>query len=41
MREILFVAAAKENGQSQRFLLKKAIEHYLHTRGALRVQGAT
>jgi hypothetical protein len=26
-----FVAVARENGQSQRFLLKKAIEHYLHT----------
>ena len=26
-----FVAIAKENGQSQRFLLEKAIEHYLHT----------
>jgi hypothetical protein len=25
-----FVAVAKENGQSQRFLLEKAIEHYLH-----------
>jgi hypothetical protein len=22
---------AKENGQSQRFLLEKAIEHYIHT----------
>ena len=26
-----FVAVAKENGQSQRFLLEKAIEHYLYT----------
>jgi hypothetical protein len=26
-----FVAVAKENGQSQRYLLEKAIEHYLHT----------
>jgi hypothetical protein len=26
-----FVAVAKENGQSQRFLLEKAIEHYLRT----------
>ena len=26
-----FVAVAKENGQSQRFLLETAIEHYLHT----------
>jgi hypothetical protein len=26
-----FVAVAKENGQSQRHLLEKAIEHYLHT----------
>jgi hypothetical protein len=26
-----FVAVAKENGQSQRFLLEKAIEHYIHT----------
>ena len=26
-----FVAVAKANGQSQRFLLEKAIEHYLHT----------
>ena len=26
-----FVAVARENGQSQRFLLEKAIEHYLHT----------
>jgi hypothetical protein len=25
-----FVAIAKENGQSQRFLLEKAIEHYIH-----------
>lgn len=25
-----FVAVAKENGQSQRFLLERAIEHYLH-----------
>lgn len=25
-----FVAAAKENGQSQRYLLEKAIEHYIH-----------
>ena len=25
-----FVALAKENGQSQRFLLEKAIEHYIH-----------
>jgi hypothetical protein len=25
-----FVAVAKENGQSQRFLLEKAIEHYIH-----------
>jgi hypothetical protein len=24
-----FVAVAKENGQSQRFLLERAIEHYL------------
>ena len=24
------VAVAKENGQSQRFLLESAIEHYLH-----------
>jgi hypothetical protein len=24
-----FVAVAKENGQSQRFLLEKAIEHYI------------
>ena len=24
------VAVAKENGQSQRYLLEKAIEHYLH-----------
>src|SRR5260370_39147875 len=26
-----FVAVAKENGQSQRFLLEKAIEHYIRT----------
>jgi hypothetical protein len=26
-----FVSIAKENGQSQRFLLEKAIEHYIHT----------
>lgn len=26
-----FVAVAKENGQSQRYLLEKAIEHYIHT----------
>jgi hypothetical protein len=26
-----FVAVAKQNGQSQRFLLEKAIEHYLRT----------
>jgi ABC-type antimicrobial peptide transport system permease subunit len=26
-----FVAVAKENGQSQRFLLEKAIAHYIHT----------
>ena len=26
-----FLAVAKENGQSQRYLLEKAIEHYLHT----------
>jgi hypothetical protein len=26
-----FIAVAKENGQSQRYLLEKAIEHYLHT----------
>jgi hypothetical protein len=26
-----FVAVAKENGQSQRFLLEKAIDHYIHT----------
>ena len=25
-----FVAVAKENGQSQRFLLEKAIAHYIH-----------
>jgi hypothetical protein len=25
-----FVAVARENGQSQRFLLEKAIEHYIH-----------
>jgi len=25
-----FVTVAKENGQSQRFLLEKAIEHYIH-----------
>jgi len=25
-----FVAVAKQNGQSQRFLLEKAIEHYIH-----------
>jgi hypothetical protein len=25
-----FVAVAKENGQSQRHLLEKAIEHYIH-----------
>ena len=25
-----FVAVAKENGQSQRYLLEKAIEHYIH-----------
>jgi len=25
-----FVDVAKENGQSQRFLLEKAIEHYIH-----------
>ena len=25
-----FVNVAKENGQSQRFLLEKAIEHYIH-----------
>lgn len=25
-----FVAAAKRNGQSQRYLLEKAIEHYIH-----------
>ena len=24
------VSVARENGQSQRFLLEKAIEHYLH-----------
>lgn len=24
------VAVAKENGQSQRYLLEKAIEHYIH-----------
>ena len=26
-----FVAIAKENGQSQRFLLEKAIAHYIHS----------
>ena len=26
-----FLAVAKENGQSQRYLLEKAIEHYIHT----------
>ena len=26
-----FVAVAKENGQSQRFLLEKAIAHYIHS----------
>lgn len=26
-----FVAVAKENGQSQRFLLERAIAHYIHT----------
>jgi hypothetical protein len=26
-----FVAIAKQNGQSQRFLLEKAIEYYIHT----------
>jgi hypothetical protein len=25
-----FVAVARENGQSQRHLLEKAIEHYIH-----------
>ena len=25
-----FVAVARQNGQSQRFLLEKAIEHYIH-----------
>lgn len=25
-----FVAIAEENGQSQRYLLEKAIEHYIH-----------
>jgi len=25
-----FVAVARENGQSQRYLLEKAIEHYIH-----------
>jgi hypothetical protein len=25
-----FVAGAKENSQSQRYLLEKAIEHYIH-----------
>lgn len=25
-----FVAVAKRNGQSQRYLLEKAIEHYIH-----------
>ena len=25
-----FVEVAKENGQSQRYLLEKAIEHYIH-----------
>jgi predicted DNA-binding protein len=25
-----FVAIAKENGQSQRYVLEKAIEHYIH-----------
>jgi hypothetical protein len=25
-----FVSIAKQNGQSQRFLLEKAIEHYIH-----------
>ncbi|HUK52039.1 MAG TPA: hypothetical protein VL099_01975 [Candidatus Binatia bacterium] len=25
-----FVSVAKQNGQSQRFLLEKAIEHYIH-----------
>lgn len=25
-----FVAVAKQNGQSQRYLLEKAIEHYIH-----------
>jgi hypothetical protein len=31
MLDRAFVAVAKENGQSQRFLLEKAIEHYIHT----------
>jgi hypothetical protein len=26
-----FVTVAKENGQSQRYLLEKAIEHYIHS----------
>ena len=26
-----FVAVAKENGQSQRFLLERAIAHYIHS----------
>jgi hypothetical protein len=25
-----FVESAKENGQTQRYLLEKAIEHYIH-----------
>jgi hypothetical protein len=25
-----FVTVAKENGQSQRYLLERAIEHYIH-----------
>jgi hypothetical protein len=25
-----FVTVAKENGQSQRYLLEKAIDHYIH-----------
>jgi hypothetical protein len=25
-----FVSVAKENGQSQRYLLEKAIDHYIH-----------
>ncbi|MGC1373894.1 MAG: hypothetical protein WA824_17300 [Candidatus Sulfotelmatobacter sp.] len=25
-----FVSVAKENGQSQRFVLERALEHYLH-----------